>query len=126
VQKQPRRLLGSRELIKARHAGHRLPRAGVDFGARVGPLTAQNVQRLVEASWLPRSLSFRGSLLHFRRRVRSRSAPRARQVNVRARSELRAAVDVDRIAGDPARVVRGEERDRVGDIVGLREALERL
>ena len=44
----------------------------------------------------------------------------------RAPSELRAAVDPQRVAGDPPRGVRGEEGDGAGDVVRLGDALQRL
>jgi hypothetical protein len=41
-------------------------------------------------------------------------------------SELRAAIDADGVACDPARMLRGQEGDHAADILGLRDALERL
>src|ERR1700730_752440 len=41
-------------------------------------------------------------------------------------SQLRAAIDADGIAGDPTRVLRGEERHNRADIIGLADPLERL
>src|SRR5882757_10272842 len=41
-------------------------------------------------------------------------------------SELRAAIHADGIAGDPTRVLRGEERHNRADIIGLADPLERL
>src|ERR1700761_5297763 len=41
-------------------------------------------------------------------------------------SKLRTAVDAKRVAGDPARLRRGEEGHGVADVIGLRDALERL
>src|SRR4030088_3638321 len=41
-------------------------------------------------------------------------------------SELRTAIDVDGVAGDPTCVLRGEERHNRADIVGLAYPLERL
>src|SRR5712671_2712920 len=41
-------------------------------------------------------------------------------------SELRAAIHADGIAGDPTRVLRGEERHHRADIIGLADPLERL
>src|SRR5580704_18057808 len=41
-------------------------------------------------------------------------------------SELRTAIDADGIAGDPTRVLRGEERHNRADITGLADPLERL
>src|SRR6266849_2657002 len=41
-------------------------------------------------------------------------------------SELRAAIDVDGIAGDPPGIFGCQEGDNATDVVGLRNALERL
>jgi hypothetical protein len=41
-------------------------------------------------------------------------------------SELRTAIDADGIAGDPPRVLRGEERHNRADIIGLADPLECL
>src|SRR5437016_6259371 len=41
-------------------------------------------------------------------------------------SELRAAIDADGVAGDPTRVLRGEERHNRADIVRLADPLESL
>jgi hypothetical protein len=41
-------------------------------------------------------------------------------------SELRAAIDVNGIAGDPPGIVGCQEGDNATDVVGLRNALERL
>src|SRR3981081_1195558 len=41
-------------------------------------------------------------------------------------SELRTAIDADGCAGDPTRIVRGEERHNRADIIGLADQLERL
>src|SRR5262249_40105585 len=49
-------------------------------------------------------------------------SPAARAV----RSELGAAVDMDRVAGDPARVGRSEEGDDVADVIRLGDPLQRL
>src|SRR4029453_10235523 len=50
----------------------------------------------------------------------------SRWVGVAAASELRAAVDTDGIAGDPARIVGGKEGHQRGDVVRLGHALQRL
>ena len=55
-------------------------------------------------------------------RTRHRSGPGPAE-NV---SELRAAIDMDRIAGDPAGVVGGKEGDHAADVVRLGEALQGL
>src|SRR5882762_8665720 len=44
----------------------------------------------------------------------------------RTSSKLRAAIHADGIAGDPTRVLRGEERHNRADIIGLADPLERL
>ena len=37
-----------------------------------------------------------------------------------------AGIDIQRLAGDPARIVGSKERDRIGDMFGLPLALDRL
>src|SRR3954452_9766279 len=41
-------------------------------------------------------------------------------------SELRTAIDADGVAGDPTRILRGEERHNRADLIGLADPLERL
>src|ERR1700716_1705586 len=41
-------------------------------------------------------------------------------------SELRATIHADGVAGNPTRVLRGEERHNRADIIGLADPLERL
>src|SRR6266850_7193531 len=53
-------------------------------------------------------------------------SPFDRKCCSREHSELRTAIDADGVAGDPTRVVRGEERHNRADIIWLADPLERL